>query len=98
EHAATVGAGGELPPHRLVAPRIEGRESGEMYELAVEGHDARSLAVAQPHRRAGDGVEDWLHVRRRARYHTQDLAARLLLLNPLPYLPPHPFLPSIPTT
>src|SRR5262249_50898297 len=41
---------------------------------------ARSLAVAQPHRRAGDGVEDWLHVRQRARYHTQDLAARPLLL------------------
>ena len=58
-------------------------ESGEMYELAVEGHDGRSLAVAQPHRRAGDGVEDWLHVRRRARYHTQDLAARPLLLERL---------------
>jgi hypothetical protein len=59
-----------------------------MNQLAVEPIDGAEERAAQPHGALDDGVEDRLHVGRRAADDAQDLARRGLLLERLGELDP----------
>jgi len=57
-----------------------------MNQLAVEPIDGAEEGTAQPYGALGDGLEDRLHVGRRAADHAEDLGGRRLLLQGLGHL------------
>jgi hypothetical protein len=58
----------------------------EMHQLAIETVHSPKESIAQTHGAFRDRIEYWLHVRRRARNHPEDLAGRCLLLQRLAHL------------